>query len=56
MNPAGGAGKAHRLVMEFVIGVWSEAQFSHKIIVTGRKCLDAWTALIIHHTKYILLI
>lgn len=36
VNPAGGAGKAHRLVMQHCVGVWSEAQFEHNIIVTGR--------------------
>ncbi|CAF3675084.1 unnamed protein product [Rotaria sp. Silwood1] len=34
VNPAGGAGKAYRLVMEHVIGVWSEAEFTYHIIVT----------------------
>lgn len=36
VNPAGGAGKAHRLVMQHCVGIWSEAQFEHHIIVTGR--------------------
>ena len=35
VNPAGGAGKAYRLVMEYVVGVWSEAEFSYHMIVTG---------------------
>lgn len=35
INPASGAGKAHRLVMENVVGVWSEAEFSHHMILTG---------------------
>lgn len=35
VNPAGGAGKAYRLVMEHVVGVWSEAEFGYHIIVTG---------------------
>ncbi|UJR26738.1 hypothetical protein I4U23_008053 [Adineta vaga] len=34
VNPAGGAGKAYRLVMEHAIGVWSEAELNHQIIVT----------------------
>ncbi len=37
VNPAGGAGKAYRLVMEYVVGVWSEAEFNYHIIVTGSK-------------------
>lgn len=37
INPAGGAGKAYRLVMEHVVGVWSEAEFNYQIIVTGLK-------------------
>lgn len=37
VNPAGGAGKAFRLVMEYVVAIWSEAQFAHQIIVTGSK-------------------
>ena len=40
VNPAGGAGKAHRLVMEYVVGVWAQAEFSHHIIVTGRRKLN----------------
>ncbi len=36
VNPAGGSGKAYRLVMQHVVGVWSEAEFDHQIIVTGR--------------------
>ncbi len=36
INPAGGSGKAYRLVMQHVVGVWSEAEFDHQIIVTGR--------------------
>ncbi|CAF1131889.1 unnamed protein product [Rotaria sordida] len=36
VNPAGGAGKAYRLVMEYVIGVWSEAEFTYHIIITER--------------------
>jgi hypothetical protein len=35
VNPAGGAGKAYRLVMEYCTGVWSEAEFNYQIIVTG---------------------
>ena len=35
VNPAAGAGKAYRLVMEYVVGVWSEAEFSYRVIVTG---------------------
>jgi hypothetical protein len=35
VNPAGGAGKAYRLVMEHVVSVWSEAEFRHHIIITG---------------------
>ena len=35
INPAGGAGKAYRLVMEHVVGVWSEAEFNYQIVVTG---------------------
>ncbi|CAF5014405.1 unnamed protein product, partial [Rotaria socialis] len=34
INPAGGAGKAYRLVMEYVVGVWSEAEFTYHMIVT----------------------
>ncbi|CAF3036400.1 unnamed protein product [Rotaria sp. Silwood2] len=34
VNPAGGAGKAYRHVMEHVIGVWSEAEFTYHIIMT----------------------
>jgi len=34
INPASGAGKAQRLVMEHVVGVWSEAEFSYQIILT----------------------
>ncbi|CAF3580099.1 unnamed protein product [Adineta steineri] len=34
VNPAGGAGKAYRLVMENVVGVWSEAEFSYQIVIT----------------------
>mgnify|MGYP002378370205 CR=1 FL=1 len=37
VNPAGGAGKAQRLVMQHVVGVWSEAEFNHHIVVTGSK-------------------
>jgi hypothetical protein len=37
VNPAGGAGKAQRLVMEYVVGVWSEAEFNYHMIITGRK-------------------
>jgi hypothetical protein len=37
VNPAGGAGKAYRLVMEYVVGVWSEAEFAHQIIITGEE-------------------
>jgi hypothetical protein len=37
VNPASGAGKAYRLVMEHVVGVWSEAEFSYHMIVTGMK-------------------
>jgi len=37
VNPAGGAGKAQRLVREYVVGVWSEAEFNYQIIVTGFK-------------------
>jgi hypothetical protein len=37
VNPAGGAGKAYRLVMEHVVGVWSEAEFNYHMIVTGLK-------------------
>ena len=36
VNPAGGAGKAYRLVMEHVIGVWSESEFNHHIVITGK--------------------
>ena len=35
VNPAGGAGKAYRLVMEYVVGVWSEAEFPYQIMITG---------------------
>ena len=35
VNPAGGAGNAYRMVMQHVVGVWSEAEFSHQIVVTG---------------------
>ena len=35
MNPAGGAGKAQRLVMEHVVGVWSEAELNYHMIITG---------------------
>ena len=35
INPAGGAGKAYRLVMEHAVGVWSEAEFQYHIIITG---------------------
>ncbi|CAF4736539.1 unnamed protein product, partial [Rotaria sp. Silwood2] len=34
VNPAGGAGKAYRLVMEYAVGIWSEAEFNYQIIVT----------------------
>ncbi|CAF1322914.1 unnamed protein product [Rotaria magnacalcarata] len=34
VNPAGGAGKAYRLVMEYVVGVWSEAEFQYHIVLT----------------------
>jgi hypothetical protein len=37
VNPAGGAGKAQRLVREYVVGVWSEAEFNYQLIVTGFK-------------------
>jgi len=37
VNPAGGAGKAQRLVMEHVVGVWSEAEFNYHMIITGLK-------------------
>lgn len=37
VNPAGGAGKAQRLVMQHVVGVWSEAEFDHHIVMTGIK-------------------
>ena len=37
VNPAAGAGKAYRLVMEYVVGVWSEAEFSYHLIITGLK-------------------
>ncbi len=37
VNPAGGAGKAQRLVLEYVVGVWSEAEFNHHMIITGLK-------------------
>jgi hypothetical protein len=37
VNPAGGAGRAYRLVMEYVVSVWSEAEFNYQIIVTGFK-------------------
>jgi hypothetical protein len=37
VNPAGGAGKAYRFVMEYVVAVWSEAEFKYQIIVTGSK-------------------
>lgn len=36
VNPASGAGKAYRLVMEYAVGVWGEAEFQHHIIMTGR--------------------
>jgi hypothetical protein len=39
VNPAGGAGKAYRLVMEYVVGVWSEAEFNYQIVVTGFKIM-----------------
>lgn len=35
VNPAGGAGKAYRFVMEYCVAVWSEAEFPHQIMVTG---------------------
>lgn len=35
VNPAGGAGKAYRLVMEHAVGVWSEAEFQYHIVITG---------------------
>jgi hypothetical protein len=35
VNPAGGSGKAYRLVMEYVVGVWSEAEFPFQIVITG---------------------
>lgn len=35
VNPAGGAGKAERLVSENVVGVWREANFPYQIILTG---------------------
>ena len=35
VNPAGGAGKAQRLVMEHVVGVWSEAELTYHMIITG---------------------
>lgn len=35
INPASGAGKAQRLVMEHAIGVWSEAELSYQIVLTG---------------------
>ncbi|UJR22366.1 hypothetical protein I4U23_025428 [Adineta vaga] len=34
VNPAGGAGNAYRTVMEYVVGVWNEAQFNYQIVVT----------------------
>ncbi|CAF4953905.1 unnamed protein product [Rotaria sp. Silwood1] len=34
VNPAGGAGKAYRLVMEHAIGIWNEAEFNYRIIIT----------------------
>ncbi|CAF0958943.1 unnamed protein product [Rotaria sordida] len=34
VNPAGGAGKAYRLVMEHVAGIWSEAEFNYHIVIT----------------------
>ncbi|CAF0732393.1 unnamed protein product [Adineta ricciae] len=34
VNPASGSGKAYRLVMEHVIGVWSESEFNHHIVIT----------------------
>jgi len=37
VNPASGAGKAQRLVREYVVGVWSEAEFNYQIILTGFK-------------------
>ncbi len=37
VNPAGGSGKAYRLVMEHVVGVWSEAEFNYHMIITGLK-------------------
>jgi hypothetical protein len=37
INPASGAGKAQRLVMEYVVGVWSEAEFKYQMIITGLK-------------------
>ncbi len=37
VNPASGAGKAQRMVMQYVVGVWSEAEFNHQIIITGRE-------------------
>jgi hypothetical protein len=37
VNPASGAGKAQRMVMQHVVGVWSEAEFNHQIIVTGTE-------------------
>ena len=37
VNPAGGAGKAQRMVRQHAVGIWSEAEFKHQIIVTGRK-------------------
>ena len=37
VNPAGGAGKAHRLVMERVVGIWSEAELTYHLVLTGLK-------------------
>lgn len=37
VNPAGGAGKAQRLILEHAAGIWSQAEFSHQVILTGKK-------------------
>jgi len=37
INPAGGPGKAQQLVMEYVVGVWSEAEFNYHMVITGLK-------------------
>jgi sphingosine kinase len=54
VNPAGGSGKAYRLVMEYVVAVWSEAEFPHQIIITGscRYCQSDQFMLFTYITEY----